>query len=404
MAGRRTFDNGNFVVSEFTLDASTGGSTGPFTVDTTIPAPIAVAEVPSAGDLNAGKTVTITLTMSEAVTVTGTPTATLNDGGTATYDAGKSTATALVFDYTVASGDTNVAALQVSSINLPSGATIQDGAGNNLNPSLSAVPTYSGPQIDTTAPAKPGVPTDSAVVNGYVNAAHDTTAQALTGSAEDGSTVTVYDNNTQVGTTTADASTGAWSFPIGVLADGSSHSYTLTATDAAGNVSQPSNALAFTVDTVAPSVAVSIDNTNLNLANPTALVTFTFSKPPTDFSLNDVTATDGSLSNLSGSGTTYTATFTANPGVEDNAATVSVINGSYHDAAGNAGTGAASAMSPVTFSSAVATFYEIENNWAPSQMIDGLFTGPPPGPGQGSDWGGVNGWSGKVVPPVRQMQ
>jgi hypothetical protein len=39
---------------------------------------------------------------------------------------------------------------------------------------------------------------------------------------------------------------------------------------------------------------------------------------------------------------------------------------------------------PVTFSSAVATFYEVENNWAPSQMIDGIFTGPN---------GGINGWS-----------
>jgi hypothetical protein len=26
-------------------------------------------------------------------------------------------------------------------------------------------------------------------------------------------------------------------------------------------------------------------------------------------------------------------------------------------------------------------------------MIDGIFTGPPPGPGQGADFGGVNGWS-----------
>src|SRR5262249_33226954 len=40
--------------------------------------------------------------------------------------------------------------------------------------------------------------------------------------------------------------------------------------------------------------------------------------------------------------------------------------------------------SPVTFSSAVATFYEVENNWALSQMIDGIFTGPN---------GGINGWS-----------
>jgi hypothetical protein len=41
-------------------------------------------------------------------------------------------------------------------------------------------------------------------------------------------------------------------------------------------------------------------------------------------------------------------------------------------------------MASVTFSSAVATFYEVENNWAPSQMIDGTLTGTN---------GGVNGWS-----------
>jgi len=39
----------------------------------------------------------------------------------------------------VASADTNVASLQVTSVNLPGGATIQDGGGNNLNVSLSAV-------------------------------------------------------------------------------------------------------------------------------------------------------------------------------------------------------------------------------------------------------------------------
>jgi large repetitive protein len=133
----------------------------------------------------------------------------------------------------------------------------------------------------------------------------------------------------------------------------------------------------FTVDTVVPTVSVSVDNTVLNAAHPSALVTFTFSKPPTDFSLNDVRAVDGTLSNLSGSGTTYAAAFTAHPGVEDNAATINVIDGSYHDIDGNAGSGG-STVSPVTFSSAVATFYEVQNNWAPSQMIDGIFTGPPP--------------------------
>jgi hypothetical protein len=158
--------------------------------------------------------------------------------------------------------------------------------------------------------------------------------------------------------------------------------------DGNGNPGAGGSTAPFTVDTVVPTVVVSVDKTIVNAANPTALVTFTFSEAPTDFSLNDVTSADGSLSNLSGSGTTYTATFTANAGVDDNAAMVSVINGSYHDAAGNAGVGA-STVSPVTFSSAVATFYEVQNDWAPSQMIDGLFTGPP-GPGA---YAGINGWS-----------
>jgi hypothetical protein len=105
-------------------------------------------------------------------------------------------------------------------------------------------------------PATPATPADSAVVNGYVNAAHDTANQALTGSAENGSTVTIYDNGTQVGTATADAVTGAWSFPIGQLADATTHNYTVTATDAAGNVSQPSAALNFLVDTTAPTVTI----------------------------------------------------------------------------------------------------------------------------------------------------
>ena len=61
----------------------------------------AIVESPASGDLNAGKTVTLTLNMSEAVTVAGgTPTLTLNDGGTATYVGGSGT-NALTFSYTV---------------------------------------------------------------------------------------------------------------------------------------------------------------------------------------------------------------------------------------------------------------------------------------------------------------
>jgi len=85
--------------------------------------------------------------MSEAVTVSGTPTLTLNDGGIATYDAARSSATALTFDYTVLAGQ-NTAALEITGFS-PAGS-ITDLAGN----ALATVPATSlGLQIDTVTPA-----------------------------------------------------------------------------------------------------------------------------------------------------------------------------------------------------------------------------------------------------------
>jgi hypothetical protein len=132
-------------------DAATASAIQVFQSSTSSPILTAVTETPSSGDLNAGNTVTIALGTSEAVTVSGSPTLTLNDGGTATYDAGTSTSTSLVFDYTVASTDTNVASLAVTSLDVPAGASIVDAAGNNLDPSLSGL-TQTGPQISTSSP------------------------------------------------------------------------------------------------------------------------------------------------------------------------------------------------------------------------------------------------------------
>ena len=112
-----------------------------------------ISELPATGDLNAGKTVALTLAFSEAVTVAGgSPTLTLNDGGTATYASGSGTS-ALTFNYTVAAGQ-NTASLAATAVNLPSGVTIKDSAGNAASLSLAGL-TQSGPQIDTTAPASP---------------------------------------------------------------------------------------------------------------------------------------------------------------------------------------------------------------------------------------------------------
>ncbi|HWU92633.1 MAG TPA: Ig-like domain-containing protein, partial [Sphingomicrobium sp.] len=95
----------------------------------------------------------------------------------------------------------------------------------------------------------------------------DTSAQTLTGISEADATINVYDGSAFLGTVTAD-DTGAWSYGLGVLADGS-HSLTATATDAAGNTSAASDATAFTVDTVPPSpilVSVATSGSGLTLA------------------------------------------------------------------------------------------------------------------------------------------
>src|SRR5262249_13505274 len=93
---------------------------------------------------------------------------------------------------------------------------------------------------------------------------------------------------------------------------------------------------------VAPTVQVSIDHSDVNIATQTALVTFAFNEPISDFSiLGSTTVTGGALSNLqtTDGGKTYTATFTPTANTDISNASVAVRAGSYHDLAGIAGTG-----------------------------------------------------------------
>ena len=102
-------------------------------IDTTTPDVTGVTASPATGAEVVGNTITFTVNMSEAVTVAGgTPTLTLNDGGTATYASGSGT-NALTFNYTVMSTDTAVSSLAITAVNVPTGVTIADGAGNAAN-------------------------------------------------------------------------------------------------------------------------------------------------------------------------------------------------------------------------------------------------------------------------------
>ncbi|MDK6080654.1 Ig-like domain-containing protein, partial [Massilia varians] len=82
---------------------------------------------------------------------------------------------------------------------------------------------------------------------------------------------------------------------------------------------------------------MSSDVTALKIGE-TAAITFTFSEDPgTSFSAADIVVTGGTLGALSGSGTVRTATFTPAAGTDGGVAGISVVAGSYADAAGNAG-------------------------------------------------------------------
>jgi hypothetical protein len=179
--------------------------TGP-QIDTATPVVSAIAETPSSGSLNAGKTVAYTITMSEAVTVNtagGSPTLTLNDGGVATYTGGSGSNT-LTFSYTVLAGQ-NTPDLMATAFNL-NGATMADGAGNAANPSITGI-AQGSPQIDTTTP------TVASVV------ASGTGITAGAGDRGTGSVVTLTVN-------LSEAVTVAGGTPTLTLNDGGTASYT----------------------------------------------------------------------------------------------------------------------------------------------------------------------------------
>jgi hypothetical protein len=124
-----------------------------FKLDTIAPAITAVTAAPSNGIEGVGETVAIMVAFGEAVAVTGgTPTLSLNDHGTATYDAAATAAlhdaSKLVFDYTVGVSDTITSPLAVTGINLH-GAGIEDFAGNAANLGHVAT-TFAGLGIDSS--------------------------------------------------------------------------------------------------------------------------------------------------------------------------------------------------------------------------------------------------------------
>ncbi len=332
-------------------------------IDTTTPTISSLVESPASGDLNAGKTVTLTLNLSEVVSVAGgTPTLTLNDGGTATYSGGSGTS-ALTFSYTVGAGQ-NTSALAATAVNLNS-ATVTDGAGNAANLSLTAL-TQSGPQIDTTTPTVSSVTTSGTGItsgSGDLNAGKTVTltlnlSEAVTVA---GGTPTLTLNDGGTATYSGGSGTSALTFSYTIGAGQNTSALTATAvnlnsatiTDGAGNAANLSlSGLTQSgpqIDTTAPTVSsVVTSGTGISSgtgdldAGKTVTLTVNLSEAVTvaggtpTLTLND----GGTASYVSGSGTSaLTFSYTVGAGQNTSGLAVTTVNlnsATVTDGAGNA--------------------------------------------------------------------
>ncbi|TRU04378.1 MAG: calcium-binding protein [Microcystis aeruginosa Ma_MB_F_20061100_S19] len=105
-------------------------------------------------------------------------------------------------------------------------------------------------------------------------------------------------------------------------------------TDVAGNTGGAGTDTV-TIDTKNPTVGINFASQPLTSQNFSTTVTFQFSEAVSGFAASDVTLTNGVLSNFTGSGSSYTATFTAT-NFQSATGTVAVSN-DYFDTLGNQG-------------------------------------------------------------------
>ncbi|WP_411875206.1 Ig-like domain-containing protein [Vulcanococcus limneticus] len=127
---------------------------------------------------------------------------------------------------------------------------------------------------------------------------------------------------------------------------------------------------------IANSVTINSNDSSI-ITGETALISFAFSRNPgTSFNSGDVSVSGGSLSDLSGSSSSYSATFTPTANTEGTAS-IAIATGSWHDIFENAGAGAVSSTLQIdTFNPAVAILFAAPaiNDIAKSALVSFSFS------------------------------
>ncbi|WP_170111793.1 Ig-like domain-containing protein [Photobacterium frigidiphilum] len=330
--------------------------------DTTQPL-ITSISVPENSTYTAGDTLSFTVNTDENVTVSGSPSLTLIIGGTtksAVYSSGSGTK-ALVFVYTVETGLNDDDGISVTSLSTSTNE-IQDTAGNDLIATLNAVGSLANVLVDSVASAVTVV--SATTGNGNYNEGDainvtvsfdeavtvmgtprllldtgttDRYANYISGS---GSAALTFQYTVQAGDTTSDldyTNTSALSLNSGTIKDSAGNDATLTL-PSPGTANSLGASKAIAIDTTEPTITIGSDKPSLK-AGETAALTFTLSEASSDFANGDITVVGGILSSFSGSGTSYSATFTPDSD-RTAAATIDVAATTFIDSAGNDNTAA----------------------------------------------------------------
>lgn len=300
------------------------------TADTVAPSTTSFARQTSSAATTNADTLVFRVTFSEAVTAIDTSDFSVNSTTTATVTAVASVSSS-IYDVTINGG--NLASYSGSvGLNFSGSENITDIAGNALpttEPSIDEVYT-----LDNVAPTLTINIVDT-ILSDSDNTSDVTFVFSKNVSGFDASDITVVGGaiSNFSGSGTIFTASATFTATDGVTVTGSVSVAAGAAADSVGNLSEAASDTV-SIDTESPTLAINIVDTSLSDTDYSSIVTFVFSESVTGFTSGDVTVSGGTLSQFSGSGTTYSATLTATDGVTATGS-VSVAAGAAVDSVGN---------------------------------------------------------------------
>ncbi|MEN2388563.1 Ig-like domain-containing protein, partial [Comamonas sp. A7-5] len=328
-------------------DINTGlnsvASTTSVLVDAVVPT-VSSVSVPAGAPYNAGDTLAFVVNTSEAVMVNGVPRLALDIGGNTVFAnlvSGFGTST-LVFQYTVQAGDNDADGISVSASLDLNGGRVRDAAGNNLDLTLNGLGATSGVIVDTLRPTATIVVADTSLAVGETSLVTITFSEAVNDFTNTDLTVA---NGTLSNISSSDGGV-TWTATFTPTANLESTVNLITlnnagVADKAGNAGVgTTDSNNYAIDTLRPTATIVVADTSLAVGE-TSLVTITFSEAVSDFTNDDLTVSNGTLSAVSSSdgGATWTATFTPTANTTATSNLITLNNAGVADKAGNAGVG-----------------------------------------------------------------